>query len=644
MGREMTESINFSENISSNESQHYLIVFILCSIYVLVIGILSIMRYESFSANVYDLGIMIQVVWNTSKGWILQDSVNMGRPMMRFWMAHWEFIYLVIAIFYKLIGTPYTILFFQTIVVASGAIPIYWLAKEKLGNNILSIVFPLGYLLYPAIQNANLEDVHGVTLAAPFLLYAFYYLQKKRVSPFIVFGIIALTCREDSALLLFMMGIYAFLVNKQRKLGVAISVFSILWFLVWYKRMTIRSILGLPEFVIMEGAETHWDHLGQMRHDPFYILKFLAKMYNIRYFLFIFGPVVFLSLFSPSTLLIASPMFAINLLSSYYYTHEVEHHYSATITPFIFISAIYGLQNLLKLLKIKLDKRKILYISILIFSFSFIFFFIKSNVFDYPKWRINDHHRIIKNIINSIPEEASLTAETKLAVHAAERHELYAFNDNVDTVDYILYDFYAPTINLITRKSFQLPYVWPNNEYIQAVLRDENYGIEKYKDGVCLFKRGADYQEGLQKTVYAVASELEKSTFKKLNESVEFKGFKTHDLLTHYVQPDKLGDIYWKHAFHVTCYYELKSTPGDDRNYDKIKIMVKNNEYTYSFDHEPFYGLLNLDQLDTNKLLRDEIFWEIPDEAPSGFYQFFMSSMNNHSKENFVYLFDFYID
>lgn len=640
----MVDSIRSPQNLYSESKREFLVVLIACSIYVLSIGIISIMRYESFSANIYDLGIMIQVVWNTSKGWILQDSVNMGRPMMRFWMAHWEFIYIVIALFYKVISTPYTILFFQTIVVASGAIPIYWLARDKFGDGLLSIMFPVSYLLYPALQNSNLEDIHGVTLAAPFLIYAFYYLQKKQVAPFIVFGLIALACREDSALLLFMMGVYAFLIMKQKKLGIGIALLSMAWFFIWYKRMWIRSLLGLPEFVIMEGAEAHWDHLAQVTSDPLYILKFLAKMYNIRYFLYLFGPILFLSLFSPQTLLIAAPMFAINLLSSYYYTHEIEHHYSATIVPFMYISAIYGLENIYSFLKMKMTRARQTKISLALLMSAVIFFFLKSNVCDLPQWRITDHHRILKKIIETIPEDASLSAETKLAVHAAERHELYAFNDNVDKVDYILYDFYAPTINLITRQSFQLPFLWPDNEYIQAVLRDENYGIENYEDGVCLFKRGADHDQGLLKLIYADMTEIDKASFKMINQTVELKGYRIHDLLTHYVQPDKLGEIFWKKGFHVTCIYELKSSLAQTNRLDKFKILVKNDSYSQSFDHTPFYNLFTFEKLDASKLIRDEVLWEVPDDAPHGFYQFYMSITSASEPENYVYLFDFYID
>ena len=258
-------------------------------LYIAGISYLCILRMESFSANVHDLGIMIQTVWNTSKGWILQESVNMGFPMMRFWMAHWEFIYIPIAFIYKIFPSPYTILILQTLVVSSGALPIYWLARERLNDERIAITFSIGYLLYPAIQNANINDIHGVTFAAPFLMFAFYYLQKRKISLFAIFAGLAIISREDSALILFMMGLYAAFILKEKKLGAIVALTGFLWFFVWYERMAIRSMLGLPAFAIMEGAEAHWDHLSNVAHDPFYIFSFLAKKHNIRYFFLFSG-------------------------------------------------------------------------------------------------------------------------------------------------------------------------------------------------------------------------------------------------------------------------------------------------------------------------------------------------------------------
>ena len=611
------------------------------SLYTIAISYLSILRMESFSASVYDLGIMVQTVWNTSHGWILQESVNMGFPMMRFWMAHWEFIYIPIALIYKLFSSPYTILILQTLVVASGALPVFWLAKEKLNSEKIAIIFSIGYLLYPAIQNANLMDIHGVTFAAPFLMFAFYYLQKRRIGLFTIFAGLAIISREDSALILFMMGLYAFFILKEKKLGAIVALAGFLWFFIWYERMAIRSMLGLPAFVIMEGAEAHWDHLRNVTQDPFYLITFLAKKYNLRYFFYLFGPVALLSFFDLKTLLIATPMFAINLLSSYYYTHDVEHYYSATIAPFIFISAIYGTQSLLGRFKDKSkNDRRLTYLSIVVFSCALFFFFLKSNAFDIKKWQITDHHRIIKKVMAQIPQEASLSAEHKLAVHTAERHELYVFNDNVGKVDYILYDFYAPRVNIITRKTFNMPFTWPDNDSIRKVLRDSNYGIVEYQDGVCLLKKGAAYQDGLKKIALSSSEEISNHLNKEIGPNIYCSGYNRHEVLRYYYELVRLGDIGWKRALHVTFYW--KALIDNPENFELL-FKIQNGSQELFKQHVPVFGLYPSSKWKANECIRDEVFWELPDTLKPGIYQMAISLSANNESKNFVQLFDFEI-
>lgn len=631
------KSQNAEESQNSGITSHWLWYGI--GIYIIVFSVLSILKYESFAASVYDLGIMIQTIWNTSKGWILQESINMGYPMMRFWMAHWEFIYLPVALIYKIFPSPYTILIIQTIVIALGALPVYWLAREKLNDSKVALIFAAGYLLHPAIQNANLCDVHGVTFAATFLMFSFYYLQNKRFVKFIIFGALALLSREDAALVLFMMGLYTFFIMKDKKKGLIIAAVSLAWFLIWYKRMTIRAWLGLPDFVIMEGAEAHWDHLKNISSDPLYLIKFLAKKYNIRYFFYLFGPMALVSFLSPTHLLIASPILAINLLSSYYYTHEVEHYYSVIIAGFVVVSAIYGLKNISDYIA----KRgiKLRYVAYVILLYSLFFFFIKSNVFDFRKWEITEHHKVIKDVISSIPEEASVSAENGLAVQVAERREIYVFDDNVGKVDYILYDFYASSISIFTRSSFVFPLYWPDNERIREIMRDPSYGIVKFVDGVCLFKKGADHEYGIRLLHHAVNEDIGIVLNKEISPGIYCKGYSTFNVLRYFTQPDKLGAIIWKRAIHFSTYWSVKELISNDL---RMYIRFQNEDMVFEKEHDPVFGLHPIRDWDGNELIRDEVYWEIPEEAAKGMYHVYIAIANDSEDADYHYCFNIEVD
>lgn len=609
---------------TSRTNYFYLVIF-LTFIYTVALSTFSIFRFESFVASAYDLGIMIQTVWNTANGWMLQESINMGFPMLRFWMAHWEFIYVIIAFFYIIFSSPHTILIFQTAMVASGAIPIFWLGRQVFQNSFIGIVFAAGYLLNPALQNANLFDVHGITLAAPMLAYTFYCLYNKNYKLFIVFSALALSCREDSALILIMMGIYAILIQKEKKVGLATIVISGLFFLLWYKRMTLRNMLGLPPFEIMAGADTHWSHLSQVEQDILYPIKFLAKKYNVRYFLYLFGPVIFTSFFSLETLLIATPVFAINLLSSYFYTHDIEHYYSAPIVPFIYISAIIGSRRILDFLNKKITKsrstfnNKILQSALVsgILVCSGVLFLWKSNVFDISEWKIIPHYANIKKVIRQIPEDASVSSLNALVPHVAERHEVYVFNDNIDKVDYILYDFYMKKYTFITRETFLLPFDWPYNERIESVLRDRNYGCVAFQDGVCLFRKGANYDAGLMKLAYASGETIDVMANLDLTPEIQFVGHRWFEPLERGFNMSDITKQYFLKMIHFTTFWSSKVDYPEDY---KFHYKIYNTEQSYFFEHYPVFELFPTSKWIEGEMVRDEIFWEAPRELPAGKY------------------------
>ncbi len=601
------------------------VVLFLALVYTVALSIFSIIRFESFTASAYDLGIMIQTVWNTANGWMLQESINMGFPMLRFWMAHWEFIYVIIAFFYIIFSSPHTILIFQTAMVASGAIPIFWLGRQVFQNSFIGIVFAAGYLLNPAIHNANLFDVHGITLAAPMLAFSFYYLYNKNYKRFIIFSALALSCREDSALILIMMGIYAVLIQKEKKVGFTTIVMSALFFLLWYKRMTIRNMLGLPAFDIMAGADTHWSHLSQVGEDILYPIKFLAKKYNIRYFLYLFGPVIFTSFFSLETLLIATPVFAINLLSSYFYTHDIEHYYSAPIVPFIYISAIIGSRRILDFLDKKITKsrttsnNKILQ-SVLVSGIlvcSGMLFLWKSNVFDGGEWKIIPHFANIKKVIRQIPEDASVSSLNALVPHVAERHEVYVFNDNIDKVDYILYDFYMKKYTFITRETFLLPFDWPDNKRIETVLRDRNYGCVAFLDGVCLFRKGANYDAGLMKLAYSSGDTIHVKSNLDLTPEIQFVGHRWFEPLERGFNMSDITKQYFLKMIHFTTFWSSKVDYPEDY---KFYYKIYNTEQSYFFEHYPVFELFPTSKWIEGELVRDEIFWEAPRDLLAGKY------------------------
>jgi hypothetical protein len=169
------------------------------------------------------------------------------------------------------------------------------------------------------------------------------------------------------------------------------------------------------------------------------------------------------------------------------------------------------------------------------------------------------------------------------------------------------------------------------------VLVNQNYGIVHFEDGVCLFEKGADHDFGLQLLAFAVETEIQNRINIQLHEDVYVKGIRHFELLNYYTQPEKFGPLFWHHAVHFTCYWMLTS---ENPVYDHFLFKFQRNDEIYYKDHIPVFGMYPIKSWDQDKIIRDEIFWDVPEEAQAGVYEVSVALLDGLVKTDFVHLFD----
>jgi len=172
-----------------------IILLILVASYSAAFSALFLFRFHFFALHT-DTGSYEQSIWTTIHGNIMQSSlavsvypfnaVTTGGPEIleaitpfTFSTSHINIIAILIAPFYALFPYTDTLLIVASIVLASGAIPIYFIAKKELKNNSISLILAFSYLLYPALQGANVVDFNYLVFAVPFLLTAFYFYREE---------------------------------------------------------------------------------------------------------------------------------------------------------------------------------------------------------------------------------------------------------------------------------------------------------------------------------------------------------------------------------------------------------------------------------------------------------------------------------
>src|SRR5213083_2488226 len=159
---------------------------------------LSVLRHEAFETGRFDLGNMVQAVWSTAHGHLLQVTDLHGEQISRL-AAHVDPILVVFAPLWWIWPSPDLLLAAQALALGLGALPVFWLARKHLGSARAGLGFALAYLLYPATGWLTLNEFHPVALGTPLLLFAFWYLDEDRLLPFALAAISAAACKEEIA-------------------------------------------------------------------------------------------------------------------------------------------------------------------------------------------------------------------------------------------------------------------------------------------------------------------------------------------------------------------------------------------------------------------------------------------------------------
>src|SRR3989339_1013013 len=128
-----------------------IILWLSIIIFVITFSYLSIRRYQTLNSYYYDLGIMNQVVYNTSHGRFLEMTNQDLKKNVSRLAIHFDPILAVFAPFYQFYEGPEVLLIGQAIIMGLGALAVFLIAQKELKRNLISLMFALSYLTYFAV-------------------------------------------------------------------------------------------------------------------------------------------------------------------------------------------------------------------------------------------------------------------------------------------------------------------------------------------------------------------------------------------------------------------------------------------------------------------------------------------------------------
>lgn len=460
----------------------------------------TILRHHTYCTFAYDLGIYMQSLWTTLHGHGLFFTALWEGSRFAY---HFEPILFGVLPLYAVLPHAETLLVLQSVAVGSGAVPVYLLARRQLGQGV-GLVFAVLYLLYPGVHAVNGYDFHATALAIPLLLSSHYCLSIGRLRWGMILAVVALTCRENVPLVVFLMGAYwAWRWRRPRMLSVdsvglpedrrllvalAICLAAAVWFV-------LAVYIAIPYFGQAETPPAFARYgamLGSLGVDP------SGKM---LYLLQVFGPLLFTSLLAPATLLIGLPVFAQNLLSFGTDMYQMTNQYVALLIPFVFVSSIGGVKLLADQARAGAASLRYFILALMLVSTcSFALVYSSSPMKlgrGFPE--TDSHSHVVDEAVELVPVDASIYTQNNLFTHVCHRAKASS-NPSRFRMDFFEYDLLYGR-ELISRvNEFEYEYVLLDTRSNHSLflfvttsawqrLRSD-YGIYARGDGVFLYRLG----------------------------------------------------------------------------------------------------------------------------------------------------------
>lgn len=303
-------------------------------VFLYTFGRLAYRQTSNFGTFGFDMGIYDQGIWL---------ATHFKHPFMtvrglNFYGHHFNPIVFLFAPAYWLGAGPHFLVLVQAAFLAAGAAPIWLLARDKV-DEWAALVPAAAYLLFPATEWLNWWHFHPDALIITPLLFAWWLYTRKQWRWFFVALLVALACKEDSAVAVTVLGVVMF-VRGERKWAIRTFVLGVGWFLMCTKLIIPFANGGGSPFY-----QEFFPGLGNSLPEiAFNMVRHPSRVYHPmwmgdrrHYYWQLLAPVAGLPLAAPLLLVVGLPQIIVNSVSDHP-THDIRFHYSAIPIAVLFIA------------------------------------------------------------------------------------------------------------------------------------------------------------------------------------------------------------------------------------------------------------------------------------------------------------------
>lgn len=328
-------------------------------VYVVVFTAMNWQLYRNLLVPHGDSAMYEEHLWNLTHG----KGFRSYQEDRLFLGEHLQVVHLLLVPFHLIWPSLMMMDFFESLVLASGVFPIYWMTRRHTDSAKLAVLVAVGYLFYFPMQFVDiaidLKTFRPIAFGIPAVLYGLDQFERGRWKSAVLFWLIALSAKEDYAIILAPLGVWiAVFARVPRPSGAAPKKHTLRWLGLG---MAVLSTLYLGlavKYIIpwfRSGEQVHYvgyfsqfgssleEVVTNIATKPSLLFSELFSLSSWVYAIALLVPLGGMALFSPSRLLVGLPLFGILCLNQIDKTPQ--HHFHAPLIPILFWATAAGVRH-----------------------------------------------------------------------------------------------------------------------------------------------------------------------------------------------------------------------------------------------------------------------------------------------------------
>jgi uncharacterized membrane protein len=399
-------------------------------VFTVVFARLGVQRHHNFGTWAFDLGIYDQGFWLVSRG---KSFVTVRG--IDFWGHHVNLIAVLFAPFYWLGAGPAFLITVQAAALGAGAIPTYLLARDRVGNEWTGFVFALVYLLYAPIQWIAWANFHPEALVVTPLLFAWWFATQRRWRPFFIAIVLALSTREDTALAVFVMGLVLWWMFRlshrsdrhSRRMALGAALLGVVWYAVCTRLVIPAFNRGQQPFYIGyfygEYGSNTFEIAQTVLTRPDRVVSDATQPDRLRFYRDLLLPWGGLPLGGLLQLAMAGPQMLASVIGNTPYARSIRYQYTSVMIAPIVIASIEAAAWMWRYQFVRRFLLPWMVVCSYVTNIAWSPSPISAN--DSVWGRATERHEVMREALELVPDDVSVTATYTLGPHLSHREQIY---------------------------------------------------------------------------------------------------------------------------------------------------------------------------------------------------------------------------